>query len=205
MEDDTARASNRQSKKSWSHLGSGIILHMDESPEHPPKHTLGSGLTHLDQRGAARMVDVTSKSVTHRRALARGVVRLKPETLRAALEGNLKKGAVFEVARVAGILAAKRTSDLIPLCHPIPVTSIRIDFEPRGSRELIITAEATAADRTGVEMEALVAVATAALTVYDMLKGIERGIVISDIRLDEKHGGKSGDYFRAEPLPENES
>jgi len=150
------------------------------------------------------MVDVTGKSVTSRTALARGVVRLKAETLQSALDGNVKKGAVFEVARVAGIQAAKRTSDWIPLCHPIPVTSIRIDFEPRAGGEIIITAEATAADRTGVEMEALVAVSAAALTIYDMLKGIERGIVISDIRLDEKHGGQSGSYRREAPLPGRE-
>ena len=146
------------------------------------------------------MVDVSAKSVTHRRALARGVVHLKPETLALALSGNAPKGAVFETARIAGIQAAKKTSELIPLCHPIPLSAIKIDFEAVGERQILISAEALAADRTGVEMEALVAVTAAALTIYDMLKGVEKGISISEIRLEEKQGGRSGHYVRAEEV-----
>ncbi len=158
---------------------------------------MANRLTHLDERGAARMVDVSGKSVTHRRAVAHGFVHLKPATLRRVLDGEVEKGAVFEVARIAGIQAAKRTSELIPLCHPIPLAAIRLDFTPRGRDRIEITAEASAADRTGVEMEALVAVSTAALTIYDMLKAVERGISISSIELLEKEGGASGRYQRA--------
>lgn len=143
------------------------------------------------------MVDVSGKSVTHRRAVAHGFVELKPATLSRILAGDVEKGAVFEVARIAGIQAAKRTSELIPLCHPIPLSSIRVDFEPRGRNRVEITAEAVAADRTGVEMEALVAVSAAALTMYDMLKAVERGITISSIELLEKVGGASGRYRRS--------
>jgi len=125
-------------------------------------------------------------------------VHLKPETLALALSDSAPKGAVFETARIAGIQAAKRTSELIPLCHPIPLSSIRIDFEPGENGQILISAEAQAADRTGVEMEALVAVSVTALTIYDMLKGVEKGITISDIRLEEKEGGRSGRYVRAD-------
>lgn len=142
------------------------------------------------------MVDVTDKAVTHRRAVARGGVRLKPATLRRVLEGSAPKGAVLETARLAGIQAAKRTWELIPLCHPIPLTSVRVDLVPKGKNRIEITAEAIAADRTGVEMEALVAVTTAALTVYDMLKAVERGIVIEETVLLEKEGGRSGVWRR---------
>ncbi|MFH0943885.1 MAG: cyclic pyranopterin monophosphate synthase MoaC [Planctomycetota bacterium] len=173
---------------------------MTESTDNPKHRPPGPELTHVDAGGAARMVDVSAKPVTHRRALARGAVHLKPETLALALSGNAPKGGVFETARIAGIQAAKKTSELIPLCHPIPLASIRIDFEPVGERQILVTAEAVAADRTGVEMEALVAVTAAALTIYDMLKGVERGISISDIWLEEKQGGRSGHYIRGAGL-----
>lgn len=146
------------------------------------------------------MVDVSAKPVTRRRALASGSVHLQPETLQRLLAGRIEKGAVLEVARVAGIQAAKRTFEWIPLCHPVPLSSIRIDFDTHdhdGRGRIGITAEAVASDRTGVEMEALVAVSAAALTIYDMLKAIDRGIEITDICLQEKEGGRSGHFVRA--------
>lgn len=154
----------------------------------------GSALTHLDASGAARMVDVGGKAVTERRALARAVVRMRPATRRKALAGDVKKGSVLQVARIAGIQAAKRTPDWIPLCHPLQLSAIRLDFEPRGNDRIEVLAEACAADRTGVEMEALVAASAAALTIYDMLKAVEKGIVIGPIELLEKDGGKSGPW-----------
>ncbi|MBI4880094.1 MAG: cyclic pyranopterin monophosphate synthase MoaC [Planctomycetes bacterium] len=166
----------------------------------PKKRTRGraaSGLTHVDEQGAARMVDVADKAVTRRRAVAEATVRLGSAALRRALRGDLPKGGVFAAARLAGIQAAKRTWELIPLCHPVPLTSIAVDFARRGRERIVITAEARATDRTGVEMEALVAVSIAALTVYDMLKAVERGITISTIRLVEKEGGASGRYLRS--------
>ena len=161
-------------------------------PDAPP----ADRLTHVDEKGATRMVDVSGKDKTHRRAVARGGVKLKPKTLRAVLDGEAPKGAVLETARLAGIQAAKRTWELIPLCHPIPLTSVTIDLVPKGRNRIEITAEAVAADRTGVEMEALVAVTTAALTIYDMLKAIERGIVIEETVLLAKEGGRSGRWER---------
>jgi cyclic pyranopterin phosphate synthase len=152
-------------------------------------------LTHVDGKGA-RMVDVTRKDVTDRRAVARATVRLKPATLRRALDGKVAKGSVLEVARIAGIQAAKRTAELIPLCHPIALGAIRVDLEPRAGNRIDVEAEVQASDRTGVEMEALVAATTAALTVYDMLKAVERGITITDVRLVEKAGGASGRWTR---------
>ncbi len=159
------------------------------------------GLTHLDARGAARMVDVADKAVTRRRAVAEATVHLGSAALRRALRGDAPKGGVFAVARLAGIQAAKRTWELIPLCHPVPLTSVAVDFARRGRERLVITAEARATDRTGVEMEALVAVAVAALTIYDMLKAVERGITVSTIRLLEKEGGASGRYARSSRPP----
>lgn len=154
-----------------------------------------SELTHFDESGQARMVDVGKKSVTERRAVARGKIRLQPETLQLVIESDVKKGDVLGVARLSAILAAKRTSELIPLCHPLRLTSITLDFtsDPEKS-EIIIQATVNAKDRTGVEMEALVAVSTAALTIYDMCKSYDRGMIIDDIRLLEKSGGKSGHY-----------
>ena len=152
-------------------------------------------LTHFDDRGAARMVDIAAKAETHRVATAGGQIRMQPETLQLVLAGTAKKGDVLGVARVAAIQAAKRTSELIPLCHPIALTSISIEFEPDASRSLVecrATVECTG--RTGVEMEALVAVNIALLTIYDMCKAVDRGMTMGDVRLMEKSGGKSGRY-----------
>ncbi|MEJ2365082.1 MAG: cyclic pyranopterin monophosphate synthase MoaC [Deltaproteobacteria bacterium] len=154
-----------------------------------------SEFTHFDESGQARMVDVGEKPITERQAIARGRVRMQPQTLQLIIEGDAKKGDVLGVARLSGIMAAKRTCELIPLCHPLRLTSVTIDFTPdTDSSEIVILAKVNARDRTGVEMEALVAVSTAALTVYDMCKSYDRGIIIHDIRLLEKSGGKSGLY-----------
>ena len=154
-----------------------------------------SELTHFDESGQARMVDVGTKSVTERKAVARGKIRVQPETLQLIIDSDVKKGDVLGVARLGAILAAKRTSELIPLCHPLRLTSITVDFTPDSDKsEIIIQATVNAKDRTGVEMEALVAVSTAALTIYDMCKSYDRGMIIDDVRLLEKTGGKSGDY-----------
>ena len=154
-------------------------------------------LTHFDDRGAARMVDVGAKDETHRLATAEGSIAMKAETLSLVASGSAKKGDVLGVARVAAIQAAKRTSELIPLCHPVPLTSVSVDFEldpASSSVRCRVTAECTG--RTGVEMEALTAVSVALLTVYDMCKAVDRGMTISQVRLIEKSGGKSG-TFRA--------
>ena len=156
-------------------------------------------LTHLDEQGRARMVDVGAKPETERIALAGGMVTMQPETLRLIREGALKKGDVLTIARIAGIMAAKRTSELIPLCHPIALTQIDVQLTLNDEQNaVVITATARTVGKTGVEMEALTAVSAAALTVYDMAKAVDRGMVISDIRLLEKHGGQHGDYVRKE-------
>jgi cyclic pyranopterin phosphate synthase len=155
-------------------------------------------LTHFDERGAARMVDVGAKDETRRVAVAGGSIRMKPETLALVASGTAKKGDVLGVARIAAIQAAKRTSELIPLCHPVPLTSVSVDFaldEAQSTVSCRVTAECTG--RTGVEMEALTAVSVALLTVYDMCKAVDRGMTISEVRLLEKSGGKSG-AFKAE-------
>jgi len=153
--------------------------------------------THLDARGRARMVDVADKDRTVRTAVAAGRVRLLPETLGRIRAGAIAKGDVLAVARIAGIQAAKRTPDLIPLCHPVALTSVQVDFDLDAAPDaLAITATARAADRTGVEMEALTAVSGAALCIYDMCKAVDRSIVIDGVRLLEKHGGRSGDWVR---------
>lgn len=152
-------------------------------------------LTHLDDTGTARMVDVGAKPDTERVAVAAGAVYMQPETLRLIREGALKKGDVLTVARLAGIMGAKRTSELIPLCHPLPLTHLDIDVTlDEAANAVRITATARTIGKTGVEMEALTAVTTAALTVYDMAKAVDRGMRLSDIRLLEKHGGQHGDY-----------
>lgn len=151
-------------------------------------------LTHFDGSGAARMVDVGDKPATARVAIARGTVRMAPETLTLLREGRAKKGDVCAVARLAGIMAAKRTADLIPLCHPLSLTRVDLAFEEDPSGLLTIRAEVATHGQTGVEMEALTAVSVAALTVYDMLKAVDRGMVIGDIRLVLKEGGASGRY-----------
>jgi cyclic pyranopterin phosphate synthase len=154
-------------------------------------------LTHLDARGQARMVDVGDKAVTRRRAVARGRVLMQPETLALITTGSASKGDVLATARIAGIQAAKRTHELIPLCHVIALTRVELELTADTTRSSIeIEARAEAMDRTGVEMEALTAVSVAALTVYDMLKAKDRAMTIEAIALHEKTGGKSGDYVR---------
>lgn len=157
-----------------------------------------STLTHLDRRGRLRMVDVGEKPVTRRAALARGAVKMKPATLAAIVGGRLKKGEALAAARLAGIMAAKRTHELIPLCHQIPLEVVEIEFRPDPARATLhIQARATTAARTGVEMEALVALSAAALTIYDMAKAIDRAMTIEAIRLIGKSGGRSGVFKRA--------
>jgi len=153
--------------------------------------------THFDEKGRARMVDVGEKDVTEREAVARGEVHMRPETLRMVLEGSAKKGDVLGGARIGGIAAAKKTWDLIPLAHPLPLTSVKVDFEPDQDRSIVhIEARVKVTARTGVEMEALTAVSVAALTIYDMCKAVDRGMVISNVRLMEKSGGRSGRFKR---------
>jgi cyclic pyranopterin phosphate synthase len=159
-------------------------------------------LTHLDQEGAARMVDVGGKPVTTRSAIAEGRVRMNPDTLLKALEGDSKKGSVRAAAEFAGIMAAKRTAELIPLCHQIALTSVKVEIAADlAASALVVTARARTAGQTGVEMEALTAVAVACLTIYDMLKASDRAMVIDGITLLEKSGGASGDYNRAPSAP----
>jgi cyclic pyranopterin phosphate synthase len=159
---------------------------------------VSSRLTHVDESGAARMVDVGAKAETRREAKAECLVRMAPATLEAVRQSEVAKGDALGVARVAGIMAAKRTSELIPLCHPLPITSVGVEFEllPAGVR---ILATARVTGRTGVEMEALTAVAVAGLTLIDMVKGMEPGVWLESIRLLEKTGGKSGGWKRQPP------
>jgi len=155
-------------------------------------------LTHIDQRGEARMVDVSEKAVTARVAVAQGRVIMQPATLDLVLKGDAKKGDVLGAARIAGIMAAKRTHELIPLCHPLLVSKVEVDIVPdSGASALVVRASVAVSGQTGVEMEALTAVSVACLTIYDMVKAVERGMRITDIHLVEKRGGKSGVY-RAE-------
>jgi cyclic pyranopterin monophosphate synthase len=153
-------------------------------------------LTHLDERGRARMVDVSAKAITERVAIAGATLHMQPATLRRIRSGAIAKGEVLAVARVAGIQGAKRTADLIPLCHPLPVEQVVIDFAPRSGGRLAITATVKVTGKTGVEMEALTAVTAAALTVYDMCKAVDRGMQITDVGLIEKRGGRSGTWRR---------
>lgn len=158
--------------------------------------TANKQLTHLDEHGRADMVDVGGKPVSERVARASGTVTMQPATLRLIREGNIKKGDVLNTARIAGIMAAKRTADLIPLCHPLPIEKIGLDLSMNESDSAIeITASVKTSGVTGVEMEALSAVAVAALTIYDMAKAVDRDMRIGDIRLLEKRGGTRGDYL----------
>ena len=152
-------------------------------------------LTHLDERGAARMVDIAGKPVTHRRAVASARVLMEGSTLELIAGGQVPKGDVFAVARVAGIMAAKRTAELIPMCHPLALTHVSVDFEPEYSA-VKITATAETDGKTGIEMEALTAAAVAGLTIYDMCKAVDRAMVVTDVLLVEKEGGASGHYQR---------
>ena len=151
--------------------------------------------SHLDAAGHVRMVDVTEKSPTERRAVARGRILLQPATIQLLHDGMLPKGDALAAARIAGIMAAKRTSELIPLCHPIPITHASVNLEITDSG-VEIEAEVSVTDRTGVEMEALTAVSVAALTLYDMVKSVDKSAVITDIRLEFKSGGRTGEYRR---------
>ena len=153
-----------------------------------------SGLTHFDSAGNAVMVDVGDKAVTTRTATAKGAVRMAPETLKIVQDGTAKKGDVLAVAQLAGIMAAKRTADLVPLCHPLALTNVTVDLTPSVPDSVEIEATVRVTGQTGVEMEALTAVSVAALTVYDMLKAVDRAMQITDIRLTHKDGGKSGAY-----------
>ena len=156
-----------------------------------------SELTHLDEAGRARMVDVGAKAATERRAVARALLRVSPETARAVIEGNAPKGDVLGVARIAGIQAAKRTSDLIPLCHPLALTFVGVEGAiDADAGAITLVAEARTTGPTGVEMEAMTAATVAALTVYDMVKGIERGAEIAEVVLLEKSGRRSGRWTR---------
>lgn len=152
--------------------------------------------THFDETGRSRMVDVGDKPITRRMARARGRVLMNPETLRLITQRELSKGDVLEVARLAGIMASKRTGDLIPLCHPLGLDSVTIHFDTVDTETLQIEATASVQARTGVEMEAMTAVSVAALTVYDMCKSVDRDMTISTVQLIEKQGGKSGHYVR---------
>jgi cyclic pyranopterin phosphate synthase len=154
------------------------------------------GLTHLNAKGEAHIVDIGDKAVTRRRAVAQARIVAQPETIVTIMGGGLKKGDALAVARIAGIMAAKKTAELIPLCHPIPLTKVSVDIEADGETAIVIHATAETTGQTGVEMEALVAASTAALTLYDMAKAIDRGMVVTDMCLLEKSGGKSGDFSR---------
>jgi cyclic pyranopterin phosphate synthase len=155
-----------------------------------------SPLSHFDAQGASRMVDVGGKEATQRTARASGLVRMAPATLAVVQNRQVAKGDVLEVARLAGIMAAKRASELVPLCHVLSLDAVEIGFEYPDDATITIEATARTTARTGVEMEALVAVSVAALTIYDMCKSMDRGMVIERVRLEEKSGGKSGDYVR---------
>jgi molybdenum cofactor biosynthesis protein MoaC/molybdenum cofactor guanylyltransferase len=186
------------SEESRPQLAQGAgMAHAEVAPQ--PSSGTTAVLTHLDAQGRANMVDVTAKAVTEREASAEALVRMQPQTLALIVAGGHPKGDVFAVARVAGIMAAKKTHELIPLCHPLLLTSIRVELEAQGSDAVRIVARCKLAGQTGVEMEALTAASVAALTLYDMCKAVDRGMTIERVRLLEKSGGKSGDY-RAEEV-----
>lgn len=162
--------------------------------------TAGNGpgpLSHLNAQGEANMVDVSGKDETRRVAVASARLNMAPETLAEIIQAGVPKGDVLAVARVAGIQGAKRCADLIPLCHPLALSKVQVDFETSGDRQLLIRTAVTVTGRTGVEMEALTAASVAALTVYDMCKAMDKGMVIEAIQLEQKTGGKSGDWSRA--------
>ncbi len=155
-------------------------------------------LTHFDEQGASRMVDVSDKEITNRIAVAHAKVVMKPETFQLILDKKIQKGDVFEVARVAGIMAAKQTSVLIPMCHPLNLTSVKIDYKNNDHDTIDIFSEVRVTGKTGVEMEAITAAAICAITIYDMCKSVDKGMVISDIHLVKKSGGKSGTFVFGE-------
>ena len=162
----------------------------------PPPPPPAAGLTHFDAQGQAHMVDVSSKAATHRIARAEGRITLLPATLALMLQGTAKKGDVLGVARIAGIMAAKKTSELIPLCHPLAITRVSVDFTiDEANCSILCEASVETVGPTGVEMEALMAVQIGLLTIYDMCKAVDRGMTITDVRVREKQGGKSGTFF----------
>ena len=162
---------------------------------------MAGDLTHFDEQGASRMVDVGEKAVTSRMARASGRVVMQPATLARIQQRSLAKGDVLEVARLAGIMAAKRTGELIPLCHPLPLDAVTVSFSFPNDRTVAIESVVRVTAKTGVEMEALTAVSASALTIYDMCKAIDRGMVIEQIRLEEKEGGRSGHFVRENSAP----
>lgn len=168
---------------------------MTSHKDHDKNATANDGLTHFDATGQAHMVDVGSKNETHRIAVASGTICMKPETLAIIESGTAKKGDVLGIARIAAIMGAKRTSDLIPLCHPLALTRVTVDFAANNPQSSIsCTAQVETFGKTGVEMEALTAVQIGLLTIYDMCKAVDRGMTMMDIKVLEKHGGKSGDW-----------
>lgn len=161
------------------------------------------GLTHFNEQGEAHMVDVASKAVAHRSATAQGVIHMQSETFRVISTGSAKKGDVIGIARIAAIMASKKTAELVPLCHPLPLTHVEVEFDLHEASSAIVCRATCETDgKTGVEMEALTAVEVGLLTIYDMCKAIDRGMVLSDIRLLDKSGGKSGHWQSAAPAPE---
>jgi cyclic pyranopterin monophosphate synthase len=165
-----------------------------KSPKSKPPHIKASGLTHFNQAGQAHMVDVGDKEITQRIAVAQGRITMLPATMMLVTQGNAKKGDVLGIARIAAIQAAKKTSDLIPLCHPIALTKVNVELEISGN-SVVCTATVQCDGKTGVEMEALTAVQVGLLTIYDMCKAVDRGMVMTDVKLLEKHGGKSGSFI----------
>ncbi len=168
-------------------------MNSKKTSNNPDTHP--DGLTHFNASGQAHMVDVGDKAETHRIAIATGTIRMKPETLALIQSGTAKKGDVLGIARIAAIMGAKRTSDLIPLCHPLALTRVHVDFNIDAAQNSVIcTAQVETFGKTGVEMEALTSVQIGLLTIYDMCKAVDRGMVMTDVRMLEKHGGKSGDW-----------
>ena len=194
--DRLARAAAKDSQ--WGERSGVLMANMssaqvDDAPSQP--ETESPRLSHLDEQGRARMVDVSPKDETERAAVAKGAIHMQPETLALILSGGIAKGDVFTVAQVAGIMAAKKTSDLIPMCHPLQLTHVSLEFHPDQSRSCVeVTATVRTRGVTGVEMEALTAASVAALTIYDMCKAADRAMRVTDIRLTHKSGGKSGDF-----------
>jgi len=179
-------------------VGAAILVDMDRRPgQPPPPRSERRRLSHIDRSGRPRMVDVSTKPVTARRAVAEATVAMSAETMSLVIDGGGSKGDVLGVAELAGVMGGKRTSDLIPLCHPLALTDLQVSITPdRTAGVLRIRAEAATTGQTGVEMEAMTAASVAALTVYDMVKGAERGVEIGSVRLVSKSGGKSGDWTR---------
>jgi cyclic pyranopterin monophosphate synthase len=195
-----AKAVSRRPQKSTTRRARPVKVRAKPAPEETlrPPVAASPALTHIDQRGEARMVDVTEKGATERIAVAEGRVIMRKETLDLVLEGNAMKGDVLGAARLAGIMAAKRTHGLIPLCHPLPLSKIEVEINPEHSLPgFLVQATVRVTAKTGVEMEALTAVSISCLTIYDMVKAVERGVHIEGIRLLHKSGGKSGEW-RAE-------